>query len=126
MYLKNSIRQNSKPINILIVDDHEAIGAGLVKLGEFNEKLNFVGICKTKNELEDFLKKQVPDIIIMDISLGKHDSIEITKEILEKLPDIKVVIYSIDCHIGIVQRAIRSGASGFFQNLPIPFFYFRH
>ena len=108
MYLKNSNRQNSKPINILIV------------LGEFNEKLNFVGICKTKNELEDFLKKQVPDIIIMDISLGKHDGIEITKEILEKLPDIKVVIYSIDCHIGIVQRAIRSGASGFFFKI------FRH
>lgn len=114
MNLKNSEERNNKPINVLIVDDHEAIGAGLEKLGEFFEKLNFIGVCKSKDELEDFLKRQVPEVIIMDVSIGKTNGIALTKEILKRFPGIKVIVYSIYCHAGIVRSAIRSGASGFF------------
>jgi DNA-binding NarL/FixJ family response regulator len=102
-------------VNILVVDDHEAIGKGLISLGDDCEKLNFIGQCKTGNEAMEFLKTNETDVIIMDISLKKENGIVLTKDILEKYPKIKIIIYSFHEDLASIQEAMHAGAKGYFS-----------
>lgn len=107
-------KKEKKRIKILIVDDHEAIGAGLISLGNIFKKLNFIGTCKTGNEAMEFLKINETDVIIMDISLKNEDGLVLTENILKIYQKIKIIIYSIHDDYGSVQRALKAGAIGYF------------
>jgi DNA-binding response OmpR family regulator len=85
-----------KSIKILIVDD-EAITAKAIK-GEV-EKMGYgtVGIATTYNKAMSHIKKETPDLILLDINLkGKQSGIDLANEkiVLNKIPIIYITGYS--------------------------------
>ena len=67
---------------VVIVDDHEIFRQGLKTLIKGFENLIVIGSLKDGKQLEDFLKKQVPDIIQMDINMPNLDGIAALKFLL--------------------------------------------
>ena len=85
-------------LKILLVDDHEVVRLGLKAL--LSNYPYFVVVAEASNA-DEAISKAVdfkPDVIVMDIRLPGKSGIEATREIMHKLPDTKVVIWSAeDC-----------------------------
>jgi two-component system, NarL family, response regulator NreC len=100
-------------IKILIVDDHELFREGIASLLRTNENIEILNTFGNSQETLRFLEKYTPDIILMDIGLRNEDGIDITKRILEKYPEIKVIILSMYSSYEYAIRAFDVGVKGY-------------
>lgn len=54
-----------------------------------------------------------PDVILMDMVMPKKNGLEATREILSKLPDLRIIACSTESHETIVMQAIAAGCCDF-------------
>jgi two-component system, NarL family, response regulator NreC len=98
---------------ILIVDDHSIMRKGIKQV------LFDMGLTDTIFEAENgFSAVQIsmdekPDLIIMDVGLKTEDGIEIAGQILDKLPETKIIVLTIHSTIDFIQRAMDTGIKGY-------------
>jgi DNA-binding NarL/FixJ family response regulator len=98
---------------ILIVDDQQIIRAGLEVMLNGLPNAKVVGQAANRAQVFNFLKSNKVDLVFMDIHLGEENGIALTKELLAKYPDIKVIALTISESIGLFNDMIAAGASGF-------------
>jgi DNA-binding NarL/FixJ family response regulator len=113
---KNKISLSLEPIFIMkavVVEDFKLIAdvwAGLLKDSGFNS----IEVFRHSNEVIEGVTRIQPDLIFMDINLpGDKNGIELTEELLQLFPLIKIIILTIHTEPTYVQRAFQAGASGF-------------
>jgi DNA-binding NarL/FixJ family response regulator len=97
---------------IILVDDHQLLRKGLIKILNAN---GFTNIIEAANgeELLEILKNTRPDIILLDLHMPKMNGFESMKRIKEVNSHSKVLVLSmLDDHISIVQM-IKSGVDGY-------------
>ena len=59
------------------------------------------------------IKSTKPDLVLLDISLGKHKGIELTEEIVSRSPRLMVLMHSLHEDPVYAQRPLRAGAKGY-------------
>ncbi len=101
------------PYEILLVDDHKILRAGIKSILREFEDFRVMGETETGAEAVRICKQSKPDIILMDIGLPGLNGIETTREILRHYPEGKVVILSMYDDEHSVIGAIRAGARAF-------------
>lgn len=101
------------PIKILIVDDQRLFRQGLRSLLEQEEGLKVVGEAADGQDAFTLTQETNPDIILMDVEMPKLDGINATRMILERYPNIRILILSVYNEDERVIAAIRAGASGY-------------
>lgn len=102
-------------LNIFIVDDHKMIRDG-IKLMLANEKdLNIIGEADGAEQTFNFINKhhKTIDVILMDISMPKMNGIELTKQLLAKYPDIKILAITMHAEDNYIINMIEAGAMGY-------------
>lgn len=84
---------SSKPgaIRVLVVDDHQVMRNGLVRLLNKEADINIIGEASNGVEAVDFVKDNQPDVIIMDITMPEMDGIEATRLIHQDYQDINII-----------------------------------
>lgn len=100
-------------INIMIVDDHPMIREGLAAMLSTYEDINIIGSCSSGDEALEFVNKTIPDVILMDIKMGKMNGIEATQEITARVPGIKVIMLTIYEDPESVRLSLQAGATGY-------------
>ncbi len=100
-------------IKIILVDDHQIVRDGIKALLTDVEDIDVISEAASYNELKEKLKLQNPDIIVMDISLPEVSGLEITKQLSETHPNLKVMILSMYTAEDYIFNAIKSGAKGY-------------
>ena len=100
-------------IRILLVDDHEVVREGLRALLTRREGFQIVGQAGSVAEAIAEAQRMRPDIIVMDVRLPDGSGIEACREILESLPDTKVIILTSYADDDAVFASILAGASGY-------------
>ncbi len=102
----------TKPIRILLVDDHKSFMDGLeMVINSQKPLMKVVGTASNPAETMLAAVEQKPDIILLDISLGTENSLDLLPELLEKT-DSKVLILTGLISPEIHDRAIMEGAHG--------------
>ena len=99
--------------DLLIVDDHEIVRAGIKRLFENTPNLNIVADLGSGEDAYQFLHKNTVDLIIMDISMPGKGGIETTNQIKKRYPKIKILMLSMHDNAMIIERAIKAGADGY-------------
>jgi DNA-binding NarL/FixJ family response regulator len=99
--------------DLLIVDDHEIVRAGIKRLVENTPNLNIVADLGSGEEAYQFLHKNTVDLIIMDISMPGKGGIETTNQIKKRYPKIKILMLSMHDNAMIIEKAIKAGADGY-------------
>ena len=80
---------------VVIVDDEPVIRTGLIKLLEWDELgLSIVGEAGNGFEALDVIKRENPDIIILDIRMPGMDGIQLLKNLRDVGVEAKVIILS--------------------------------
>ncbi|HOI33501.1 MAG: response regulator transcription factor [Bacteroidales bacterium] len=103
----------SKPIRVLIVDDHQLMVEGLKSLLEDEEDIAFVAGANSMTETLNFLQNNEIDVILMDINMPDASGIETTEKVKAGFPDIKVVALTMHEDIAVITKMIKAGASGY-------------
>ena len=99
--------------NLLIVDDHEIVRAGIKRLVENTPNLNIVADLGSGEEAYQFLHKNTVDLIIMDVSMPGKGGIETTNQIKKRYPKIKILMLSMHDNAMIIEKAMNAGADGY-------------
>lgn len=98
---------------IIIADDHKMFRDGISAIIKQEPDIELVGEAGNALEIFEMLDKNLPDILLLDISLGESDGIEITKILRERYPGLKVIIISMHSESSYVINALEAGAYGY-------------
>ena len=100
-------------INLIIVDDHDIVRAGLKRLLENQENIDVVGDFGTGEIAYEFIRKNEVDVVIMDLSMPGKGGIESTRQIKKQFPKINILILSMHDNPTMAKKAMDAGATGY-------------
>ncbi|HMO52050.1 MAG TPA: response regulator transcription factor [Kiritimatiellia bacterium] len=107
------MHDKEKKKNILIVDDHPLVRKGIRSLLEQEHDFKIAGEAGSRSEVLEHLRRNIPDLILLDISLQGSDGIEVTKAIRCEFDRIPILIVSMHDETLYAERALRAGANGY-------------
>lgn len=100
-------------IKVLIADDQELIRQSLQIVLSIKEGISVIGTAENGKKVMEFLKKEKPDVILMDIRMPEMDGVQCTKAIKERYPEVKIIILTTFDDDEFVFSALKYGASGY-------------
>jgi two-component system, NarL family, nitrate/nitrite response regulator NarL len=104
--------QQKSPIRILIVDDHAVLRMGVRAIIESDDRMRVVGEASDHDSAVAVAAVQQPDIILLDLDLGVDNGFDLMPEVLELVPDARLIVLTgmrdRDAH----RRAVMLGAMG--------------
>lgn len=100
-------------IRILLADDHNIIRDGMRLLLERQAGFAVVGEAADGREVVQLAQEQTPDVVVMDIAMPNMNGIEATRRIVERRPEIGVVILSMHYDESYVIRSLKAGARAY-------------
>lgn len=98
---------------IVIAQDHTILREGLKMLLASNPEVSVVGEAQNGLDAVRSVKSQLPDLILMDISMPKLDGTRAIKEIKRLSPSTKVLVLTVHKSEDHILGALRSGADGY-------------
>jgi two-component system, NarL family, invasion response regulator UvrY len=101
---------------ILLIDDHEVVRAGVKRI--FDKQPHgavLFGEASTAREALDLVRAQDWDAVVLDLSLGGRDGLEVLKELKQIRPRLPVLILSMHSEELFARRAFKAGASGYIR-----------
>jgi DNA-binding NarL/FixJ family response regulator len=102
----------AKILKILIVDDHEALRAGVRTVLE-NHGFEVCGEAADGQEALARAQQLRPDLVILDITMPVLDGFSAAREIHKRLPGVGILLLSMHESASMVNVAKSSGARGY-------------
>lgn len=100
-------------IRILLVDDHSVVRHGLRMFLELDPELEVIGEAGNGAEALEFISRQKPDVVVMDILMPIMDGITAIKAIRKDYPGVEVIALTSVLEDASVVNAVRAGAIGY-------------
>lgn len=108
-----SARTDDAPAKVLIVDDHAFLRRGLAEIIDDLPEAAVCGEAAGVAETLEQIEHCRPDVVVVDISLGDGNGLELTREIKSLWPEVKVLVSSMHDEALFAERALRAGALGY-------------
>jgi DNA-binding NarL/FixJ family response regulator len=103
-----------RPARIAIVDDHTVVRYGVSRILDAEKDMDLCGEASNMISALDMIKKEKPDVVIVDISLeGMLDGLKLTKAIKAKYPEMSVLVLSMHDETMYAHKALSAGANGY-------------
>jgi DNA-binding NarL/FixJ family response regulator len=106
-------RQAAVKTKVLIVDDHQLVRFGLKTMIEKEEGLVVCGEAEDTTTALQLVRKESPDLAIIDISLNGGNGLELVKQLRLTSPSLRIVMLSMHPEEMFAERALRAGALGY-------------
>ena len=110
-----------KKTNVLIIDDHAIMRKGLASLLRTSKEIDVLGDA---GDGETGIRKAIklkPDVVITDLLMPGMDGTEVTRQLHERLPETKVLIFTTFGTADGIGHALKAGASGaIMKNVELP------
>jgi len=98
---------------IAITDDHVMVLQGIASMLQNIDEVNVVGTYKNGAETLEFIQKDTPDVLLLDINLPDINGIDLSKRLLKKYPDLKIIAITSFDDISFVKRMLKNGVHGY-------------
>jgi len=100
-------------LKVLLVDDHALVRRGFRRMLEDEPSFQIVGEASNGQEAIERAAELRPDVIVMDCALPQVNGIEASRQILEKQPNIGILMLSMHSEDTLVRQALDAGAKGY-------------
>jgi two-component system invasion response regulator UvrY len=107
-------------MKILLVDDHAVVRQGYASL--LRAMLSDVQVseaCDGEQALQ-MVQDDIPNLVIMDISLPGISGLETTRRLRQRLPQLRVLFFSMHDELPILRQALDAGAIGYLSKTSAP------
>ena len=111
--MNSATPSDTKPIRVMLVDDHLMVRDGLRVFLSVYDDLELVAEAEDGSEAFDLCAQVQPDVILMDIMMPNVDGPSATARIREAFPQVQVIALTSFLEGDLVQRALQAGASGY-------------
>lgn len=98
---------------IVVVDDHPVFRMGMVALLGSLDGFDVVGEAESADDAVEVCGRVEPDVVLMDLQLGEQSGVEATRRIVERHPDMGVLVVTMMDDDDSVFAAMRAGARGY-------------
>ena len=107
-------------IRVMVVDDHPIMRSGLRDTLEASGRFEVVGQAEDGDEALRTVEGLQPQVIVMDVIMPNKDGIDACREIMELLPDTRVLMLTASSEMDAVIEAVAAGATGYLQKYSRP------
>ena len=107
-------------IRVMVVDDHPIMRSGLRDTLEASGRFKVVGEAGDGEEAVRTVEELNPEVIVMDVIMPNKDGIDACREIMERQPDMRIMILTASTEEDAVIEAIAAGATGYLQKYSRP------
>ncbi len=100
-------------VKVFLVDDHEVVRRGLIDLLGADPELDVVGEAGSAAEAMVRIPAASPDVAVLDVRLPDGNGIELCRDLLSRIPDLRCLILTSYTSDEAMLDAILAGASGY-------------
>jgi DNA-binding NarL/FixJ family response regulator len=102
-----------RTIRILLADDHTVVRQGLRKVLEERPEWHVVAEAGDGREAVRQAEQLKPDVAILDVAMPLLNGIEATRQIVKRVPGVRVLILSMHSDEAYVTQILQAGAVGY-------------
>ena len=100
-------------VRVFLVDDHEVVRRGLADLLASDPELEVVGDAGSVSEAKVRIAALKPDVAVLDVRLPDGSGIELCRDLLSELPELRCLMLTSFTSDEAMLEAILAGASGY-------------
>jgi len=104
---------SSKPIRVMLVDDHTMVRRGLATFLKVFDDLELAGEAENGQAAIQLCAKLQPDVILMDMVMPDMNGATATRTIRQQFPDVQVIALTSFKDEELVKSALEAGAIGY-------------
>jgi len=99
-------------IGVLLIDDHPIVRYGFMQLLAPESDIKVCGEAVDAASAMEALDAE-PDVVVLDLSLGATNGLDLIRDIKGRLPQTAVLVVSMHDELLYAERSLRAGASGY-------------
>ena len=103
----------SKPIRVMLVDDHTMVRRGLATFLKAFDDLELAGEAESGKVAIQLCGEVLPDVILMDMSMPDMDGATATRAIRKQFPQIQIIALTSFKEGKLIKTALEAGAIGY-------------
>ncbi len=100
-------------LRVLLADDHELFRRGVAEVLTSRGDLLIVGEASDGLQAVELARETKPDLILMDVSMPRLDGLGAMRQVLQEMPQVKIVVLTVSDNDEDLFEAIRIGARGY-------------
>jgi len=108
-----STPQDSKVIQILVVDDHLLLREGIAAVLEGQEDMMLVGEASNGREAVESFRRLRPNVTLMDLRMPGMSGVEAITSIRSDFPDARIIVLTTYSGDAQAAAALKAGAAGY-------------
>lgn len=105
--------KRSLSVKIFLIDDHEMLLGGLIKILSAQDDIEVVGSATSAQEGLEKLTRITPDLLITDYNLPDEDGLAIVRQVKKKYPGLKIIVLSMHDEVHLVKEILKEGIEGY-------------
>lgn len=107
-------------LRVVLVDDHAVVREGYRRLLERTDEISVIAEVGSGEEAYRVVCEMQPDVTVMDINLPGLGGIEAVRRIVARLPEAKILMFSMHEDTVFSSRALQAGARGYVTKSAAP------
>ena len=104
---------SSKPIRVMLVDDHTMVRRGLATFLKAFDDLELAGEAENGQAAIQLCAKLQPDVILMDMVMPDMNGAAATRAVRQQFPNVQVIALTSFKEEELVKSALEAGAIGY-------------
>ena len=96
---------------VILADKHPNMLEGI--RGILDAEFDNVVMIADRRSLKTSVRKMVPDLVVVELSLPETDGVNIVRMLKDENPDLKIIVLSFYDDTDIVRAVLDAGAVGF-------------
>ena len=107
-------------INVLLVDDHELVRAGIRRILEDIKGIKVVGEACCGEDAVKWCRTNSADVVLMDMNMPGIGGLEATRKIARTFVDTKVIMLTVHTENPLPAKVMQAGAAGYLSKGAAP------
>ena len=107
-------------MKILLVDDHSVVRQGYASLLRGLLPEVEVSEAASGEQALQLVQDSIPNLVVMDLSLPGISGLETTRRLRQRLPQLRVLFFSMHDELPLVRQALDAGAAGYITKNSAP------
>lgn len=103
----------SKPVNIMIADDHSMVREGLKQLLELDGDIAVIAEASNGKQCIELLDETRTDVLLLDINMPLMNGLQVLQYIRENRKKVKVLILTIHNEVEYLMKSVEIGVDGY-------------
>lgn len=104
---------SSRRIRVMCVDDNQLVAQAVELRLRSEPNFEWVGWLSDNDDLMTGIELAKPDVLLLDVDMPGRDAFDLLRDLAERVPDLRTVMFSGYLRSDYIDRAIAAGAWGY-------------